>query len=290
MPTTSRSAEKAETRMKMLEAKYAPLHVVQNIEKYGNQRVGVCRCRSLDGSTGRTKEQRACAFEFSRLFFVLLTRTHSTHSHSDTHTFVRFYNPQQAIIARDADLLTKERLCCGLSIFESILHRVRGYLEKDKGLWMGHEKPKNNIMHIDECVEFYRIWSALQFVFCIPVGDTEYTVEQLFGEGLNWAGCAFITLLGQTKRFEVLDFAYHLLKVQRFDGCTDVVEGVVSCGLRKLLALVLLISLFRISTHNSQSRKWSTASVASRCSTRRSSPSSTSTCRRPPWTRTRWRR
>lgn len=105
---------------------------------------------------------------------------------------------------------------------------MRDFLEKDKGLWCGQEKPKNNIMHIDECVEFHRIWSALQFVYCIPVGEGQFTVEQLFGEGLNWAGCAFITLLAQAKRFEVLDFSYHLLKVQRFDGSNDMVEGVVS--------------------------------------------------------------
>ena len=136
-------------------------------------------------------------------------------------------NFQQAYIARDADLLTKERLCCGLSIFETILSKIRDFLERDRSLWMGDEKPRNNIMHIDECYEFYRIWSALQFVYCIPVGEGEFTIEQLFGEGLNWAGCTFITLLGQAKRFEVLDFSYHLLKVQRFDGFNEAVEGIV---------------------------------------------------------------
>ena len=28
----------------------------------------------------------------------------------------------------------------------------------------------------------YRLWSALQFVYCIPVGENEFTVEHLFGE------------------------------------------------------------------------------------------------------------
>src|SRR5699024_2025412 len=84
--------------------------------------------------------------------------------------FELFCPLQQALIARDADLLTKERLCCGLSIFETVLTRFREFLEKDnRGLWFGEEKPKNNIMHVDECVEFYRVWSALQFVYCIPV-------------------------------------------------------------------------------------------------------------------------
>jgi hypothetical protein len=31
-------------------------------------------------------------------------------------------------------------------------------------------------------VVVYRLWSALQFVYCIPVGENEFTVEHLFGE------------------------------------------------------------------------------------------------------------
>ena len=34
-----------------------------------------------------------------------------------------------------------------------------------------------------------------------PVGENEFTVEQLFGEGLNWAGAVMIVLLGQQRRF-----------------------------------------------------------------------------------------
>ena len=30
---------------------------------------------------------------------------------------------------------------------------------------------------------FHRLWSALQFVYCIPVGDNEFNIEQMFGEG-----------------------------------------------------------------------------------------------------------
>ena len=56
--------EKPETKQKRLEAKYAALQIVQNIDKMGNAK--------------------------------------------------------QAQIAKEGDLLTRERLCCGLSIFEVI--------------------------------------------------------------------------------------------------------------------------------------------------------------------------
>ncbi|KAA8589716.1 hypothetical protein FQN60_013081 [Etheostoma spectabile] len=129
----------------------------------------------------------------------------------------------QIAIAREGDLLTKERLCCGLSMFEVILTRVRGFL--DDPIWRG-PLPSNGVMHVDECVEFHRLWSAMQFVYCIPVGAHEFTVEQCFGDGLHWAGCMIISLLGQHRRFDILDFSYHLLKVQKHDGKDEVIKSV----------------------------------------------------------------
>jgi len=32
-------------------------------------------------------------------------------------------------------------------------------------------------MHVDECNEFHRLWSAVQFVYCIPVRENEFTTE-----------------------------------------------------------------------------------------------------------------
>ncbi|XP_003737710.1 cytoplasmic FMR1-interacting protein [Galendromus occidentalis] len=138
-------------------------------------------------------------------------------------TIERMGTPKQSAIAKEGDLLTKERLCCGLSIFEVILSRVRSFLEDP--IWTGMP-PQNGVMNVDECDEFHRLWSALQFVYCIPVGENEFTVEQLFGEGLNWAGCTMIALLGQQRRFEALDFCYHILKVQRVDGKDELVKQI----------------------------------------------------------------
>ena len=54
-----------------------------------------------------------------------------------------------------------------------------------------------------------RKWLPHQFLderkmsdILIPiVGENEFTVEQLFGEGLNWAGAVMIVLLGQQRRY-----------------------------------------------------------------------------------------
>ena len=52
--------------------------------------------------------------------------------------------------------------------------------------------------------------------------------RECFGEGLHWAGCSFIVLLGQQKKFEAVDFCYHLMRVHEVDRQGDIVSGVVS--------------------------------------------------------------
>lgn len=161
--------EKPETKQKRLEASYAALQIVPNVEKFGTAK--------------------------------------------------------QAQLAREGDLLTRERLCCGLSLFAVVLRRLRACLAAPA--WPAPAAPPHAApLNTDECIEFHRLWSALQFLYCIPVGETQFTVEELFGEGLHWAGCTIIALLGQQRRFEALDFCYHILRVQRVDGKDDVVKGI----------------------------------------------------------------
>ncbi|XP_050556603.1 cytoplasmic FMR1-interacting protein-like [Spodoptera frugiperda] len=116
-------------------------------------------------------------------------------------------------------------LCCGLSLFSVVLRRLRACLAAPQ--WPAPPAPHHHApAHTDDTNEFHRLWSALQFLYCIPVGDTQFTVEELFGEGLHWAGCTIIALLGQQRRFEALDFCYHILRVQRVDGKDESVKGI----------------------------------------------------------------
>ena len=43
-------------------------------------------------------------------------------------------------------------------------------------LWMG-PPPVNGVMNVDECEEFYRLWSAIQFAFCTPAAPGHITIE-----------------------------------------------------------------------------------------------------------------
>lgn len=67
--------------------------------------------------------------------------------------------------------------------------------------------------------------------------------RQCFGDGLHWAGCMVIVLLGQQRRFAVLDFCYHLLKVQKHDGKDEVIKNVVRAPRGEPLLSLPLLSL-----------------------------------------------
>lgn len=91
------------------------------------------------------------------------------------------------------------------------------------------------VIEIEGCSQFHRIWSAIQFVFATPFGENEYTVEEMFGEGLNWAGCSLIYLLGQQRRFEIVDFGTHFLRLQRVDNKNSTIDGVVIIFYRSVI-------------------------------------------------------
>jgi len=136
----------------------------------------------------------------------------------------KFGSSEQLHIVKEHLLLSREKLCGGLCLIEPVLLTMKSFLTDP--IWYG-APPANTIISVDDSQEFHRLWSALQFVFCMPArSQHEYTIEQLFGEGLNWAGCTLITLLGQRSRFENLDFCYHLLKVNRIDQKDEDIKGI----------------------------------------------------------------
>ncbi|KAL6064809.1 Cytoplasmic FMR1-interacting protein [Balamuthia mandrillaris] len=103
--------------------------------------------------------------------------------------------------------------CPNLSLFKAALNRMSEMVARVKPTWSGHP-PENGIISIDSTTEFYRLWSALQFVFCLPPESTSMTHQERFGDGFAWGGSALIYLLRQENRFCLFDFCYHILNVQ----------------------------------------------------------------------------
>ncbi len=90
-------------------------------------------------------------------------------------------------------------------------------------------------MHIHSTWEFFIVSEHLIYVHINNwnvLGG--FVFRQCFGDGLNWAGCAIIVLLGQQRRFDLFDFCYHLLKVQRQDGKDEIIKNVVRFWFHRL--------------------------------------------------------
>jgi cytoplasmic FMR1 interacting protein len=100
------------------------------------------------------------------------------------------------------------------SLFKAVLLRIDAMMDHVRPEWCGGP-PDNGVMAVDSTTEFYRLWSALQLVICFPpTSDNDASCHELFGDGLIFSGCTIIHFLGQQNRFEVFDFAYHILRIE----------------------------------------------------------------------------
>ncbi|XP_063952182.1 cytoplasmic FMR1-interacting protein 2-like [Lytechinus pictus] len=127
--------------------------------------------------------------------------------------------------AQENDLLLRERGACGTIIFKEILNRIRTFL--DDPVWRGQTEPENGVMHVDESnLEFHRLWSAIMIVICMPLNTNNTSVEEGYGDGLNWAGCTIMTLLNQARKYQLLDFASHIQRVNEVDGKLADINGI----------------------------------------------------------------
>ncbi|KAF7638684.1 Cytoplasmic FMR1-interacting protein [Meloidogyne graminicola] len=188
----------------------------------------------------------------------------------------QFGTESQAKVAVESELLTRERLCCGLNIFGMVLNRLKETLLLDP-IWNG-PKPLNGVMsgflfvlcfsysnqttNINQniggqSISNEDIYSTLKKTNNSPaIIETIWqglSIEELFGDGIYWTGCTLIRLLGQHRRFEVLDFCYHLLRVNRTVGGTIEGKEHLELGSQQKIAINQLIDrIRRVQAQNNQ--------------------------------------
>ena len=103
------------------------------------------------------------------------------------------------------------------SLFTSALDQIYNSVSSVRNEWDQQTPEEGAVIPIESATEFYRLFSALKYIYCLPLerGQGEYDAFDLFGDGLLWSGITIIHLLGQRKRFECFDFANHLLRVSQ---------------------------------------------------------------------------
>ena len=53
------------------------------------------------------------------------------------------------------------------SLLTGLLNKAKEHIGFIEGEWRG-STPKNGVLDIEWCLEFYRVWSAIQFAYCMP--------------------------------------------------------------------------------------------------------------------------
>ena len=119
------------------------------------------------------------------------------------------------------------------SVFHDLVDKLKETMLELNKDWKSDESL------IDNPKSFFRIWSALQFVFSCPQSQGQVTNREIFGESLAWAGCMMIHCLGQRDLFFAFDYASHILECEKNDkkSSKSEVRGDVALFLKSSLIL-----------------------------------------------------
>jgi cytoplasmic FMR1 interacting protein len=118
-------------------------------------------------------------------------------------------SPLEAGAASMCNTMRPTNSCFLRSVFAQMDRRM----EFVRAGWCGNP-PENGVMSVESTAEFYRLFSALLFLFA-DAPSTNYgpTNMAMFGDGFVWGGMTLLYLLDQVERFNCFDFTHHVLNV-----------------------------------------------------------------------------
>lgn len=100
------------------------------------------------------------------------------------------------------------------SLMRHALHHLHETIAPHRNAWMG-PPPENGVLAMDSCFEYYRLWSAFMYIFCMPPSRLlRVPPPETYGDGFIWGGMALVHLMGQTDKFAAFDFGLHILNVE----------------------------------------------------------------------------
>nr|PNR59501.1 hypothetical protein PHYPA_002292 [Physcomitrium patens] len=137
--------------------------------------------------------------------------------------------------AEVVDILYMNNLQTG-SVLDYTLTYLHAILSRSRVKW--DLPPKSGLIEITLSKEYHRIYSGLQYTMLqgvppsvqslllaysqiSPEGDS---FQDRYGDAVAWGGCTILYLLGQQLRFELLDFAYHVLSASEAESLPSAQE------------------------------------------------------------------
>ena len=103
------------------------------------------------------------------------------------------------------------------SLFKRCMKSVAELIREDRDLFVEGE----DLPSLFQTRGLHHVWSALMFVGNMATNTTELATEELFGEGLYWAGMNLLHCLNLIGSYYVFDVNQHIMRVEQVKGPTS---------------------------------------------------------------------
>ncbi|GMF37749.1 unnamed protein product [Phytophthora fragariaefolia] len=122
------------------------------------------------------------------------------------------------------------------SLFQCALERIDSMLKRSEIAFEWEARPDSQPEKMPNASSFYHVWCALEFLSCNkPRGGGEYSMGQddsmslreMFGDGVQLAGCTLVHLLGQRTLYDLWNVSQHVINVRHCEEVKTVSEAQV---------------------------------------------------------------
>ncbi|KAG7388331.1 Cytoplasmic FMR1-interacting protein 2 [Phytophthora pseudosyringae] len=126
-------------------------------------------------------------------------------------------------------------------LFQCALERIDSMLEMSGIASEWEAAPDSQPEKMPNASSFYHVWCALEFLSCNPprgcIGDSmmddsaPLSLRGMFGDGVQFAGCTLVHLLGQRTLYDLWNVSQHVINVHHYEevkAASDVQIALVS--------------------------------------------------------------
>ncbi|KAE9241829.1 hypothetical protein PF002_g9064 [Phytophthora fragariae] len=123
------------------------------------------------------------------------------------------------------------------SLFQCALERIDSMLKRSEIAFEWEAGPDSQPEKMPNASSFYHVWCALEFLSCNrPRGGGDYSLDQgeslslreMFGDGVQLAGCTLVHLLGQRTLYDLWNVSQHVINVRHYEDVKATSEAQVT--------------------------------------------------------------
>jgi len=178
--------------------------VYQSFREFGNVFIFVFQLdKAMTGEASKSKILSKNIWDKEKKTFTLSSKL----SIADEVLNAKNFSMNYKNLSDRYEFFSKAIINTSTCLLADFIERIQSTVEKLQLEW---EKKENEIN------VFFKVWSAIQFTFCIT-NSCGFNNRELYGDSLQWSGCLLILLCNQVKSFIAFDYLTHILNVHNYN-------------------------------------------------------------------------